>query len=129
VEALLEVKDAMKGLVEIQIVAFPQDAVYTSANGEKFMRRAMDMGCDVVGGSPNIEYTREDGVKQVKFAFKLAEEYGAMIDIHCDETGDEQSRFVEGRGCKKFCVIVQSCYPKNRRTDHGRSQRHSRRVD
>jgi TRAP-type C4-dicarboxylate transport system permease small subunit len=33
------------------------------------------------------------------------------------------------RGCKKFCVIVQSCYPKNRRTDNGRSQRHSRRVD
>jgi hypothetical protein len=33
------------------------------------------------------------------------------------------------QGCKKFCVIGQSCYPKNRRTDNGRSQRHSRRVD
>ena len=95
VEALLEVKDAMKDLVDIQIVAFPQDAVYTSPDGEKLMRRAMDMGCDVVGGSPHIEYTREDGVRQVEFAFALAEKYGALIDIHCDETGDEQSRFVE----------------------------------
>jgi hypothetical protein len=32
-------------------------------------------------------------------------------------------------GCKKFCIIGQSCYPKNGRTDNGRSQRHSRRVD
>ena len=95
VEALLEVKDAVKDLVEVQIVAFPQDAVYTSPDGEKLMRRAMDMGCDVVGGSPHIEYTREDGVKQVEFAFALAQKYGALIDIHCDETGDDQSRFVE----------------------------------
>ena len=95
VEALLEVKDAVKDLVEVQIVAFPQDAVYTSPDGEKLMRRAMDMGCDVVGGSPHIECTREDGVKQVEFAFALAEKYGALIDIHCDETGDDQSRFVE----------------------------------
>ena len=95
VEALLEVKDAVKDLVEIQIVAFPQDAVYTSLDGEKLMRRAMDMGCDVVGGAPHLEYTREDGVKQVEFAFALAEKYGALIDIHCDETGDDQSRFVE----------------------------------
>ena len=95
VEALLEVKDAMKDLVEIQVVAFPQDAVYTSSDGEKLMHRAMEMGCDVVGGSPHIEYTREDGVRQVEFAFALAEKYGALIDIHCDETGDDQSRFVE----------------------------------
>ncbi|MCC8195168.1 MAG: amidohydrolase family protein [Deltaproteobacteria bacterium] len=95
VEALLEVRESMKDLVDIQVTAFPQDAVYTAPNGESLMRRAMDMGCDVVGGAPHIEYTREDGVKQVEFAFALAEEYGALIDIHCDETGDEQSRFVE----------------------------------
>lgn len=95
VEALLEVKDAMRDFVDIQITAFPQDAVFTSPDGEKLLRRAMDMGVDVVGGSPHIEYTREDGVRQVELVFELAERYGALIDIHCDETGDEQSRFVE----------------------------------
>jgi ABC-type sulfate transport system permease component len=39
------------------------------------------------------------------------------------------SRKAHRGGCKKFCVIGQSCYSKNRRTDNGRSQRHSRRVD
>ena len=95
VEALLEVKEAMKDFVDIQIVAFPQDAVFTSKTAEALMHRAMNMGCDVVGGSPHIEYTREDGVRQVEFVFSLAEQYNALIDVHCDETGDDQSRFVE----------------------------------
>lgn len=95
VEALLEVKDRVKDLVEVQIVAFPQDGVYTTPDGEALMRRAMDMGADVVGGIPHNEFTREDGVRDVEFAFELAERRGAMIDIHCDETGDDQSRFVE----------------------------------
>ncbi len=97
VEALLELKDEMKDLAEIQIVAFPQDGVFTDPSGamQKLMIRAMDMGADVVGGIPHIELTREDGVKDVEFAFTLAEKYSALIDIHCDETGDEQSRFVE----------------------------------
>lgn len=95
VEALLEVKEAMRELVDIQIVAFPQDAVYTSPTGEALMRKAMDMGVDVVGGAPHIEYTREDGVRQMEFVFELAQKYNALIDVHCDETGDDQSRFIE----------------------------------
>lgn len=95
VESLLEVKDEMKDLVDLQIVAFPQDGVYTSPEGEKLMRRALDMGADVVGGIPHNEFTREDGVRDVEFAFELAEKYHRLIDIHVDETGDDQSRFVE----------------------------------
>ncbi len=95
VEALLEVKDMMRDLVEIQVVAFPQDGVFTSADGELLLRRALDMGADVVGGIPHNELTREDGVADVELAFALAEQRGLLVDIHCDETGDEQSRFVE----------------------------------
>ncbi len=95
VDALLELKDAMRELVEIQIVAFPQDGVYTSPDGEKLLRKALDMGADVVGGIPHNELTREDGVADVVLAFELAEKRGLMVDIHCDETGDDQSRFVE----------------------------------
>ena len=97
VEALLEVKDQMRDLMEIQVVAFPQDGVFTDPSKRvlRQMERAMEMGADVVGGIPHNELTREDGLRDVEFAFKLAEKYGAMVDIHCDETGDEQSRFVE----------------------------------
>ncbi len=90
VEALLEVKDELKDLVEIQVVAFPQDGIYASKNGEDLMEKAIEMGADAVGGIPHNELTREDGVRDVEFAFELAQNYERLIDIHCDETGDEQ---------------------------------------
>lgn len=95
VQALLEVKEEMKDYVDIQIVAFPQDGIYTYGSSEKLMEQAMEMGCDVVGGIPHTELTREDGVKDVEFAFKLAKKYNGLIDLHIDETGDPNSRFVE----------------------------------
>lgn len=97
VEALLEVKDQMRDLMEIQVVAFPQDGIFTDPTGgvQKRMVRAMEMGADVVGGIPHNELTREDGVRSVEYVFELAEKFDALVDIHCDETGDDQSRFVE----------------------------------
>jgi cytosine/creatinine deaminase len=59
------------------------------------MRRAVAMGADVVGAIPHYELTREDGVESVKFAMALADEHGLRVDIHCDETDDDHSRFVE----------------------------------
>lgn len=95
VKALLEVREKVRELVDIQIVAFPQDGVYTEPDAAGAMERAMEMGADVVGGIPHNELTREDGVRSVEYAFSLAQRFGARIDIHCDETGDEQSRFLE----------------------------------
>ena len=59
------------------------------------MRKAVELGADVVGGIPHYELTREDGVESVKFAMALADEHGLHVDIHCDETDDDHSRFVE----------------------------------
>ena len=53
------------------------------------------MGADAVGGIPHYELTREDGVKSVERIFELAEKYNRLIDVHCDEIDDEQSRFLE----------------------------------
>ncbi|MEL7244644.1 MAG: amidohydrolase family protein, partial [Cyanobacteria bacterium J06573_2] len=47
------------------------------------------------GGIPHYELTREDGVRSVQKIFELAEKYHRLIDIHCDEIDDEQSRFLE----------------------------------
>jgi cytosine deaminase len=95
VEALLELKEELAEEVDIQVVAFPQDGIYAAEGGERFMEEAMRMGADVVGGIPHNELTREDGVRDLEYAFSLAEKYGKPIDAHCDETGDEHSRFIE----------------------------------
>jgi cytosine/creatinine deaminase len=93
--ALVELREEARGLVDLQIVAFPQQGILAFDGGMDLMRKAVAVGADVVGGIPHYELTREDGVESVRFAFALAEEHGLRIDIHCDETDDDHSRFVE----------------------------------
>jgi cytosine deaminase len=93
--ALVELREEAAGAVDLQVVAFPQQGVFGFDGGTDLMRRAVQLGADVVGGIPHFEMTREDGVESVRFAFALAEEFGLAVDIHCDEIDDEQSRFVE----------------------------------
>jgi hypothetical protein len=66
----------LPGVVDLQLVAFPQQGIYGYEGGEALMRRAVEHGADVVGGIPHFELTREDGVRSVTFAFELAEETG-----------------------------------------------------
>ena len=93
--ALLEVRQTWRGTVEIQLVAFPQQGIYSFPDGEALMVKALEMGADVVGGIPHYEWTREYGERDVKTALRLAKEYDRQADLHCDETDDDQSRFLE----------------------------------
>jgi cytosine/creatinine deaminase len=94
-KALLELREEVRDIVELRLIAFPQDGILSFPNGKELMREAMRLGCDVIGGIPHYEWTRDDGVEEVHFIFDLAKETGAPIDLHCDETDDEQSRFLE----------------------------------
>jgi len=95
IKAILELKDEMKDFVDIQVVAFPQDGIFSYNGMAHLLEQAIQMGADVVGGIPQVELTREDGIKHIEHIFELAEKYDKLIDIHTDETSDEQSRFVE----------------------------------
>ncbi|OON92065.1 MAG: cytosine deaminase [Epulopiscium sp. Nele67-Bin002] len=94
-KALLEVKKEYASIVDMQIVAFPQEGMYSFKDGDKLVEEALLMGADVVGAIPHFEYTQELGNKSVKKAVQLAIKYDKMVDIHCDETDDEMSRFLE----------------------------------
>ena len=95
VEALLELREEVSDLVDLQVVAFPQDGVFTRPHHEDLLREAMEMGCDLVGGIPHNEHTREDGVSSVEVAMDLAERYDRPADLHIDEADDPGSRFTE----------------------------------
>ena len=95
VRALTELRREVADIVDLQLIAFPQDGVLSFPDGKELMREAMRLGCDVVGGIPHYEWTREDGLEEVQFIFDLAQERSAPVDLHCDETDDEQSRFLE----------------------------------
>jgi cytosine/creatinine deaminase len=95
VRALVQLREELRGLISLQLVAFPQQGILSFDGGKELMREAVRLGCDVVGAIPHFEITREYGEQSVKFAFELAAEHGLMVDIHCDETDDGHSRFVE----------------------------------
>ena len=94
-KALLEVKEKVRGWVDVQIVAFPQEGMLSFPKGVELMEEALTLGADAVGGIPHYEHTREMGVESVKESFRLAEKHDKPIDIHCDETDDPHSRFLE----------------------------------
>lgn len=94
-QALLEVREEVKDWMTLQVVAFPQDGIYSKPENEALLEEALKMGADAVGGIPHYELTREDGVRSVNRIFELAQQYDRLIDIHCDEIDDDQSRFLE----------------------------------
>ncbi|CAI1170910.1 Cytosine deaminase [Serratia quinivorans] len=93
--AMLEVKQEVAPWVTLQIVAFPQEGIMSYPNGEVLLEEALRLGADVVGAIPHFEFTREYGVESLHKAFALAQKYDRLVDVHCDEIDDEQSRFVE----------------------------------
>jgi cytosine deaminase len=99
VEALLEVKRRVAPYLHLELVAFPQDGVLRGPLGPEQnmdnLKRALNMGVDVVGGIPHFERTYEQGSLSVKLLCELAAEQGKRVDMHCDESDDPLSRHVE----------------------------------
>ena len=94
-EALIELREELKDVVNIQIVAFPQEGIESYPNGRQLMVDAVKMGADCVGAIPHFEFTREYSVSSLNFAMELAEKYDRLVDVHCDEIDDEASRGLE----------------------------------
>lgn len=93
--AMLELREELKDIVTIQIVSFPQEGMYSYKGGAELVEEGLKMGADCVGGIPHFEYAREFGEKSIHKIVELAVKYDKLIDVHCDETDDTQSRFLE----------------------------------
>ena len=91
IEALLELKEEYKELIDIQIVAFPQDGIIKNSKSYFYLEEALKMGADIVGGIPAIE---EDSIKHMNMIFDLAMKYDVDIDMHIDETDDASSLII-----------------------------------
>ena len=95
VQALLEVRRRVAPYLDLQLVAFPQDGLLRSPRALDNLRRALDLGVDVVGGIPHFERTMADGAESVRLLCELAADRGLRVDMHCDESDDPLSRHVD----------------------------------
>jgi cytosine deaminase len=94
-EGLIRARDRFRDLIDIQIVAFPQEGIVKSPGTEALMREVMKLGVDVVGGMPFNEASPADSRRHIEIAFDIAKEFDADIDMHVDETDDPMARTLE----------------------------------
>lgn len=82
-EALVDVRERLRALMDIQVVALSYPlAGAEGAENRELVRGALDLGVDVIGGAPHID---ADPVGHIEFCLELSEEYGRPIDLHMDE--------------------------------------------
>lgn len=124
VKALLKAREEYKGRVELQVVAFPQDGVAREPGARELVKQALDLGADVVGGIPWIEFTREDEQDHVDAMCAYAKEYNKPISMLLDDVGDGEERTLEmlckqsiamgwqGRVTAQHCRAME-LYPEN----------------
>lgn len=101
-EAILELREELKDLITIQIVAFPQYGILSYPNGKELVEQAVKMGADAVGAIPHFEFTREYSVESLNIAMAIAEKYDKLVDVHCDEIDDEASRGLETLAARAY---------------------------
>ncbi len=92
VKAILEAKKRYFDMVDIQVVAFPQEGIIRDEGTEELLRKALELGADVVGGIPWYEKTAEDCRKHTDIVFDLAKESRKPIHVLVDDTSDPGAR-------------------------------------
>jgi cytosine deaminase len=94
-QGLIRARERVSDLIDVQIVAFPQEGIVKSPGTEALMRQVMEAGVDVVGGMPFNESSPEDSRRHIEIVFDIAKQFGADIDMHIDETDDPMARTLE----------------------------------
>ncbi len=87
VHALIEVRERLRGLVDIQVCAlsgWPSIGV-AGAEQRALLRDAVSAGVDLIGGCPHLE---PDAAAANEGFLSIAADAGLPIDLHTDETLD-----------------------------------------
>ncbi len=95
VEVLVALREEFAGVVDLQVVAFAQDGILREPGTEVLLRESMEIGADVVGGIPWIEYTEAAMAEHVRIVFDIAVENDAPVSMLLDDAGDPGLRTLE----------------------------------
>lgn len=88
VETALTIRDEYRELLDLQVVAFPQEGIIKAPGVFELMEEAMRMGAGVVGACPYNERDWEDTKRHIDMVFELARRFDAPIDMHIDFADD-----------------------------------------
>jgi cytosine deaminase len=85
-ETILRVREDYKGLIDIQLVAFPQSGILASPGTPQLLDEAIGLGADLVGGLDPASFDR-DIEKHLDVVFGVASKHGVDVDIHLHDMG------------------------------------------
>ncbi len=92
---LLALREEFRGVVDLQVVAFPQDGLLCDPGAEELVEEAVDLGADVVGGIPWIEHNDDDAREHIRRMCELAASRGRRVAMLVDDAGDASLRTTE----------------------------------
>jgi len=94
-EGIIALREKWRGIVEIEAVDFPQEAIVRDPGTFELMEEGMKMGADVVGGLPWHEHLDEDARRHIDLCFDLARKYDKDVHMLVDDTDNPNSRSLE----------------------------------
>lgn len=94
-EGVLAARERYRGIVDLQVVAFPQEGVIADPATPGLLREAMRLGADLVGGLPEFEADEDTQRRHLREIFDIADEFGAPIDMHIDYVDDPALQTLE----------------------------------
>jgi cytosine deaminase len=95
IRACLEARQLFSDRIDLQVVAFPQDGIVREPGAKELLYEAMELGADLVGGIPWIEYSDADMRRHIDVAFEIARRYDADVAMLVDDAGDPGLRTTE----------------------------------
>lgn len=78
------------------------------------VEQSLQLGADCVVGIPHNEWCAEDDNQSIKEIVHLVVKYDKLIDVHCDETDDDQVCFLEILNAES----MKQCYGKSTTASH-----------
>lgn len=91
-DTVVALREEYRGLIDIQVVAFPQEGILKAPGTDAMMVEAMKRGADVVGGIP---YNDTDANAHIDWVFRLARDYDKDLDFHQDFRDDADAMSIE----------------------------------
>lgn len=85
-ETILRVREEYRGLIDIQLVAFPQSGILASPGTPQLLDEAIGLGANLVGGLDPASFDR-DVEKHLDVVFGVANKRGVDVDIHLHDMG------------------------------------------
>lgn len=84
-EALCELREEFRGVIDVQVCAFPQEGFLRDPGADALVERAMELGCDVVGAFPWFELSNAFGRRHTERALEIARRFDADLHAFVDD--------------------------------------------